>query len=149
MTVEGLGYESLIGTTIICESGDTCLLKCASGACDSTTNYICLDGATCNLNPKQCLSRSGGTFRGMACPTISTNITSNAKQLNQMDIEDDGVEMQLFGDIEIANNNHQMEGNMMNILLFVVIGLLLVISVVMMVYYYKMNINNDKYLELK
>ena len=149
--MEGLGYQSLFYQTyIICESGDTCLLKCASGACDSTTIYRCEDGATCNLNPKQCLSRSGGTFRGIGCPTI---VMVSAKQLNKMDTEDivkdhidDGLDMELFGDIEIANNNHGI-GYMMNILLIVVIGLLLIISVVM-IYYYKKN-GNDKYLALK
>ena len=149
ITVEGLGWLSLSEATIICESGDTCLVKCVSGACDSTTNYVCLDGATCNLNPKQCLTRSGRTFRGVECPTISTNITKNSKW-NEMDFEEiianNGLEMQLFGDIEFAKNNHAGE-NMMNVLLFVVIGLSLVISVVMM--YNKMHGSSDKYSELQ
>ena len=147
--VEGLGYESLFYTNIFCESGDTCLLKCAAGACDSSTDYYCLDGATCNLNPKQCLTRSGGTFRGIGCPTISTSIACNNAKSNKMGIEDitknDGLGMEFFGDFEVATNELEA-AHKMDILFLVVIGLSLVILVV--VIYYKMN-GNDEYLELK
>ena len=49
VTVGGLGISSLSDTTFVCQIGETCLLKCASGACDATTNYICSDEATFNL----------------------------------------------------------------------------------------------------
>ena len=148
VTVEGLGYRSLSDATIICESVDTCLLKCSSGACDSSTNYVCLDGATCNLNPKQCLTRS--TFRGMTCPTISTTIPQDKDEMNVEDIDDElyGMDMELFGDIDvIINNDHHHQGNMLiNISIFVVIGIALLIFV--SIIYYKSD-GSDKYLELK
>ena len=147
--MEGLGYESLYYAHIICESGDTCLLKCAAGACDSNTDYYCLDGATCNLNPRQCLTRSGGTFRGIDCPTIKTSL--NEMEIRDIDIKehiDDEMDMELlFGDIEAIIDNDHHQGNMLiNISIFAVIGIALVIFVAMM--YNKSN-GSDKYLELK
>ena len=70
-------YAHLAGDSgsMICRSGDTCLLNCKSSGCKGL-DYICETGAICNIDPVQC-DGTRTKFQGIDCPTKTTTVNAD------------------------------------------------------------------------
>eukprot|EP00486_Rosalina_sp_Unknown_P006094 CAMPEP_0201575820 /NCGR_PEP_ID=MMETSP0190_2-20130828/21232_1 /ASSEMBLY_ACC=CAM_ASM_000263 /TAXON_ID=37353 /ORGANISM="Rosalina sp." /LENGTH=630 /DNA_ID=CAMNT_0048005909 /DNA_START=441 /DNA_END=2333 /DNA_ORIENTATION=+ len=89
LVVEAYSPSAAAYAKIICRAGNKCMLKCKGSACGFSTQYICLPGAKCQVRPKKCKKRSGGSYKGTGCPTFETSITEETLEahLNKLNKE--------------------------------------------------------------
>ena len=78
LTVNAYGHLSGDSGTVICRAGSECLLNCETSGCKNL-EYVCEDGAVCNIDPVQC-EDSRAAFRGIDCPTLTTTTAASTDE---------------------------------------------------------------------
>ena len=93
MIVTVLGKSSGNNTSVICRSGSTCSVTCKGDGCEGLL-YVCLSGATCNVEPVECFSDNSVDFiAGVSCPTF-TNALLLDLDVDDEEFEDDKDEIE-------------------------------------------------------
>ena len=73
MTVQAYGHQAGDGATMICRSRSECSLECSGSGC-LNMEYVCIDGAVCNITPLQC-DGTKTKYKGIDCPTRTTAVS--------------------------------------------------------------------------
>jgi len=70
VTVQAYGYNAAEIATFICRSGSECNLDCKTSGCYNL-DYVCIDGAICNIDPVECQSGIISKYQSVDCPIVT------------------------------------------------------------------------------
>jgi len=82
MKVVANGYFSGYRATIICRKNSHCKLDCNGSNSCTELDYICLDGAKCDVTPVKCLDivASDVVIDGIICPNVKKSVSEKEDQ---------------------------------------------------------------------
>ena len=67
LNINANGHLAGDGGSVLCRAGTTCRVNCKGSGC-SNLDYVCENGATCNISPSEC-DGSKAKHQGIDCPT--------------------------------------------------------------------------------